>query len=47
MYWIGATPTPSGGYINRKKEFEEHCAYWSLSVNCQLIGTTLKFKNKL
>ena len=32
MYWIGATPMPSGGYINRRKDFEEHCVYWSLSV---------------
>lgn len=29
MYWI-STPSPSGGFfIDRKKELEKHCVYWS------------------
>ena len=25
MYFIGGQPNPSGGYINRKEEFKDHC----------------------
>lgn len=28
MHWIDA-PKPSGGHINRKKELNEHCTYFS------------------
>lgn len=30
MYWIGRiAETPCGGHISRKKEFSEHCVYFS------------------
>ena len=28
FYWIGGDPTPCGGFINRRKEFDEHCVYY-------------------
>jgi len=29
FYWIfHGDPIPSGGYINRRKDFEEHCPYY-------------------
>ena len=28
FYWIGTPPTPSGGYIARGKDLQDHCAYW-------------------
>jgi hypothetical protein len=28
MYWI-TSPSPCGGYINRRKDLTEHCAFWS------------------
>ena len=27
-YWIGRDPNPSGGFINRRKELNDHCAYY-------------------
>lgn len=30
FWWIGSdTPKPFGGYISRKKDLSDHCAYWS------------------
>lgn len=29
FYYIPAVPVPCGGHINRRKEFNEHCPYWS------------------
>lgn len=28
MYWI-TKPSPSGGFINRRKELTEHCVYFT------------------
>jgi hypothetical protein len=28
FYFIGGTPVPCGGFINRKRELKDHCAYW-------------------
>ena len=29
MYWIvRSAPVPSGGYISRREELKEHCAYF-------------------
>jgi hypothetical protein len=28
MYFIGADPSPCGGFINRKETFKDHCAYY-------------------
>jgi hypothetical protein len=34
MYWFGRqAPKPHGGYINRKKELKEHCAYYNPTVH--------------
>jgi hypothetical protein len=27
FYWI-TKPMPCGGYISRRKELDDHCAYW-------------------
>lgn len=29
MYWVGSSPKPVGGWINRRKDFEYHCPYWT------------------
>jgi hypothetical protein len=30
MYWIGGIPpSQCGGYISRKKELKDHCAYYN------------------
>lgn len=30
MYWVGMfSPKPSGGYISRKEELKDHCAYFA------------------
>lgn len=29
MYWIGTAPTPTGGYINRRKDLRDHCTYFT------------------
>ena len=29
MYWIGGSPTPHGGRINRKEELKDHCKYFT------------------
>ena len=28
MYWLRQAPTPSGGYINRRKVYDNHCPYY-------------------
>ena len=28
MYWMGPTPSPCGGFINRRLELKEHCRYY-------------------
>jgi hypothetical protein len=28
FYFLGGTPFLYGGYINRKQELKDHCAYW-------------------
>lgn len=38
MYWLfglGHDPKPSGGHINRRKELENHCAYWQQKEGAQ------------
>ena len=29
MYWVGSTPNPAGGLINRRVELKYHCPYFS------------------
>jgi hypothetical protein len=32
FYWYGSfQPKPYGGFINRREELKDHCAYWSSS----------------
>lgn len=30
MYWIGGVPSPSGGYINRRKTWRSECPYYTV-----------------
>ena len=32
MYWL-TVPSPFGGWINRKKELNDHCAYYAQVTN--------------
>lgn len=29
MYWIGVSPSPTGGYITRKSDRKDHCVYFA------------------
>jgi hypothetical protein len=37
FYYIGGAPVPCGGHISRRREFKEHCPYWS-PANDKLSG---------